>query len=122
RLGGWNGVRGYRAFSDLGTGTGMLMATAELRAKLPLPETNPVFKTLKKNVKAVAFADFGQVMGNGITNSLLSRSSMGASVGLGLRVNMPMVGLVRIDYGLPLVSSILGRTTPRLTIGFGEKF
>ncbi|HMX45886.1 MAG TPA: BamA/TamA family outer membrane protein, partial [Candidatus Obscuribacter sp.] len=77
---------------------------------------------LKKNVKAVAFADFGQVMGNGITNSLLSRSSMGASVGLGLRVNMPMVGLVRIDYGLPLVSSILGRTTPRLTIGFGEKF
>lgn len=122
RLGGWNGVRGYRAFSDLGTGTGMLMATAELRAKLPLPETNPVFKTIKKNVKAVAFADFGQVMGNGITNSLLSRSSMGASVGLGLRVNMPMVGLVRIDYGLPLVSSILGRTTPRLTIGFGEKF
>lgn len=122
RLGGWNGVRGYRAFSDLGTGTGMLMATAELRAKLPLPESNAVFRTVKKNVKGVLFADFGQVMGNGISNSLLSRSSMGASVGVGVRINMPMVGLVRIDYGLPIVSSVLGRNVPRLTVGFGEKF
>lgn len=122
RLGGWNGVRGYRAFSDLGTGAGMLMATAEVRSKIPLPETNAVFRAVKKNVKAVAFADFGQVMGNGITNSLLSRNSMGASVGLGLRVNMPMVGLVRIDYGLPIISSVRGRNVPRLTIGFGEKF
>ena len=47
---------------------------------------------------------------------------MGASVGVGVRINMPMVGLVRIDYGLPIVSSVLGRNVPRLTVGFGEKF
>lgn len=122
RLGGYNGVRGYRMFSDLGTGTGMLMATAEIRARLHLPGDNAVSKMINKNVKAVAFTDFGQVLGNGTTNSLLSRNSMGASVGVGLRVNMPMFGLVRIDYGLPLISSVMGRTTPRLTIGFGEKF
>ncbi len=123
RLGGWNGVRGYRSFSDLGTGAGMLMGTAELRAKLAfLPDDNKITSTIKKNVRAVGFLDYGQVIGNGTTNTLLSRSSFGASIGLGLRINMPMVGMVRIDYGLPIVSSILGARTPRMTVGFGEKF
>ncbi len=123
RLGGWNGVRGYRSFSDLGTGAGMLMGTAELRAKLAfLPDDNKITSAIKKNVKIAGFFDYGQVVGNSTTNSLLSRSNFGASVGLGLRINMPMVGLVRIDYGLPIVSSILGNRTPRMTVGFGEKF
>lgn len=123
RLGGWNGVRGYRSFSDLGTGAGMLMGTAEIRAKLAfLPDDNKITSTIKKNVKIAGFLDYGQVVGNSGTNSLLSRSNFGASVGLGLRINMPMVGMVRIDYGLPIVSSILGSRTPRMTVGFGEKF
>lgn len=122
RLGGWNGIRGYRMFSDLGTGTGMLMATAELRSRLPLPRNSKVAKTIDKHVKATAFFDVGQVMGNGMTNSLFSRSSRGASVGVGLRINVPMLGLVRIEYGLPLVSSILGDFTPRINVGFGDRF
>jgi len=123
RLGGMNGVRGYRSFSDLGTGAGLLMGTAEIRAKLAfLPDDNKITSTIKKNVRAVGFLDYGQVIGNGTTNTLLSRSNFGASVGLGLRINMPMVGMVRIDYGLPIVSSILGSRTPRVTVGFGEKF
>jgi len=122
RLGGWNGVRGYRMFSDLGTGTGMLMATAELRSRLPLPRNSKVAKVVDKHVKITAFADVGKVMGNGLTNNLYSRSSMGASVGFGVRLNVPMLGLIRIDYGLPLVSSILGDFTPRVTVGFGDRF
>lgn len=123
RLGGWNGVRGYQQFSALGTGRGMLMGTVEMRAKLAfLSDDNAVTRTIKKNVKAAAFFDYGQVVGNSTTNSLLSRNSVGASVGLGLRVNMPMVGLVRLDVGLPIISSILGKTAPRFTVGFGEKF
>jgi outer membrane protein assembly factor BamA len=122
RLGGWNGIRGYRMFSDLGTGSGMLMATAELRSRLPLPRNSKVAKVIDKHVKATAFFDAGHVMGNGLTNSLFSRSSMGASVGVGLRVNIPMLGLVRFEYGMPLVSSILGNFTPRMTVGFGDRF
>ncbi|HEY9786802.1 MAG TPA: BamA/TamA family outer membrane protein, partial [Candidatus Obscuribacterales bacterium] len=70
----------------------------------------------------VAFFDVGQVSGNSLTNSLLSRSGLGAAVGVGLRVNFPMLGLIRLDYGLPLVSSILGKWTPRFTVGFGDRF
>lgn len=123
RLGGFNGVRGYRQFSDLGTGTAMLMATAEVRHALPFLGDNSVGKMINKHVQAAAFMDFGQVTGNGLSNSLLSRSNMGASVGMGLRVKVPMVGLVRLDYGLPLISSVLNRGfMPRFTVGFGEKF
>ncbi|MCC7528394.1 MAG: BamA/TamA family outer membrane protein [Candidatus Melainabacteria bacterium] len=122
RLGGWNGIRGYRMFSDLGTGTGMLMATAELRSRLPMPRNSKVGKVLDKHVKLTAFCDAGKVMGNSLTNNLYGRSMLGASVGVGLRVNIPMLGLVRFEYGMPLVSSILGDFTPRINVGFGDRF
>lgn len=128
RLGGWNGIRGYRMFSDLGTGTGMLMATAELRMKIPMPKMSPsskagaVVNAVQKNTKFVLFADAGGVGGGGIFNSLYARSAMGASVGVGLRMNLPYVGPIRIDYGLPLIAPIGGKIVPRMTFGFGDKF
>src|SRR6185437_16744592 len=58
RLGGFNGMRGYRQFSDLGTGSGMLMGSIELRRKLPfLPKgdsktaSGKVLKWADKNVR-----------------------------------------------------------------------
>jgi outer membrane protein insertion porin family len=124
RLGGWNGIRGYRAFSDLGTGTGMLMGSIELRGKIPFikDSKNAVARYFDKNVRPVGFFDFGAVSGAGITNSLYQRGTMGGSVGVGLRWNVPMLGLVRLDYGFPLISTALGRMTPRFTLGFGDKF
>jgi len=128
RLGGWNGLRGYRSFSDLGTGTSMLMASAEIRRRLPIPLLDPsnklagIINPVIKNVKTVAFFDAGQVSGNGLTNSYYQRSTLGASVGFGLRVNLPMIGVVRLDYGFPLISTLLGKMTPRFTLGFGDKF
>ncbi len=123
-MGGWNGVRGYRSFTDLGTGTSMLMATAEMRTKLPFVGglDNKIAKAIDRNVKGVFFIDAGQVGGNSVTNTLLTRSYLGAAVGLGLRIKVPMLGIVRLDYGFPLISSALGGYTPRLTVGFGDKF
>ena len=109
-MGGWNGVRGYRSFTDLGTGTSMLMATAEMRTKLPFVGglDNKIAKAIDRNVKGVFFIDAGQVGGNSVTNTLLTRSYLGAAVGLGLRIKVPMLGIVRLDYGFPLISSALG--------------
>jgi outer membrane protein insertion porin family len=124
-LGGMNGIRGYRSFTDLGMGTGMLMGTAEIRTKLPfLSHSDSKFvRAIGNHVKGTIFADAGQVVGNNQVNSLMGRSNMGASVGVGLRFNLPMVGLVRVDYGLPLLSSVMGgRFYPRINIGFGERF
>ena len=125
RLGGFNGMRGYSQFSALGTGSSMLMGTAELRHRIPglKKVDNPVAKMIDKHVKLDAFFDAGQVGGNGVTNSLYGMSNLGASVGFGIRVSLPMVGTVRLDYGFPLLNSVMGAgLTPRFTVGFGEKF
>jgi outer membrane protein assembly factor BamA len=124
RLGGFNGMRGYRQFSDLGTGSSMMMITAEARHRIPGLNKidSPVAKMIDEHVKLDTFFDAGAIGGNGLTNSLYSRGTMAASVGVGVRIKMPMVGMVRIDYGLPLISTLLGGHTPRLTVGFGEKF
>jgi len=124
-LGGMNGIRGYRSFTDLGMGTGMLMGTAELRTKLPFLSNSDskALRAIGNHVKGTVFFDAGQVTGNNTVNSVMGRSNLGASVGVGVRVNVPMLGLVRIDYGLPLLSSLMGgRFYPRINIGFGERF
>jgi outer membrane protein assembly factor BamA len=127
-LGGWNGLRGYRQFSDLGSGSSYLMATAELRSHLPFLKGNNntkvgrVMNAVHNSTKVALFSDIGGVGGNNTVNSFYSRSNFGASVGIGLRLNLPMLGLVRLDYGLPLVSTLLGGFTPRFTVGFGNRF
>jgi len=123
-LGGFNGMRGYRSFSDLGTGTSMLMASAEVRHRIPGLKNmdSSVARAIDKHVKLDAFFDAGQVGGNSLANSLTSRSTMGASVGFGVRVQVPMIGLIRLDVGLPLIQTLMGGMTPRFTVGFGDKF
>jgi outer membrane protein insertion porin family len=123
-LGGFNGIRGYRQFSDLGTGSSLLMASAEVRKHLPFlaHSDNKYAKMIDRHVKWDGFVDAGEVGGNGITNSLLSRSNVGASFGFGLRLNLPMLGVIRLDYGFPVLSSVMGGMTPRFTFGFGERF
>jgi outer membrane protein assembly factor BamA len=123
-LAGFNGMRGYRQFSDLGTGSSLLMGTAEIRGHFPFLKNsdNKALKTIDKHLKWDTFFDAGQVSGNGLTNSLFSRSTLGAAFGFGVRVNVPMLGTIRLDYGFPLIASLLGHNIPRFTVGFGEKF
>jgi outer membrane protein insertion porin family len=123
-LGGFNGIRGYRQFSDLGTGSSLLMASVEVRKHIPglAHSDNKIAKMVDRHVKLDSFFDAGQIGGNGITNSLLSRSNAGASFGFGIRLNMPMLGVIRLDYGFPILSSVMGGMTPRFTFGFGERF
>lgn len=129
RLGGFNGIRGYQMFSQLGSGTSMLMASAEFRMPLPLPKGSPgstggaLLNGVHKNVRMVFFADAGGVGGNALYNQLYSRTTMGAAVGIGMRFKVPYLGLVRVDYGLPLIAPLTGgRLIPRMTFGFGDKF
>jgi outer membrane protein assembly factor BamA len=104
------------------------MGTAEYRFKLPIPKGDAtsqyghVVKFIQGHVKGEIFSDVGEVGGNNTVNDLTSASNMGASVGAGLRFNVPMLGVIRIDYGFPLISSVLGHMTPRFSIGFGNNF
>jgi outer membrane protein insertion porin family len=122
RLGGWNGLPGYRQFTDLGTGSSLMMATAEYRFPVPFLPRDGMAGKISKNVKMTLFAAAGGVGGNNTIDSYYQQATLGASVGVGLRINVPMLGLVRINYGMPLISSALGKLTPRVTFGFGDQF
>ncbi len=97
KLGGPYGMRGYRQFSDIGIGTTMLTNTAELSIPFTIPK-NPI-----KDTKLVLFNDLGWVGGQSRLNSLYDRKSFAASIGAGFEFNLPFMGPLRVDYGVPLL-------------------
>ncbi len=97
KMGGPYGMRGYRQFRDIGIGTNMITNTAEFSIPLVIPK-NPI-----KDTKLVFFNDFGLVAGQSRLNDLYSRKSFASSFGIGLDLTIPMLGPMRIDYGIPLL-------------------
>lgn len=118
RLGGSYSVRGFQE-GGLGIGNGYMLSTAELRTKIPM------FGKLKSipvinNLTAATFVDAGTILGGSNLNSVFNRTTQGLSTGMGLRINMPGVGPIRIDYAIPLI----GRSSyiRHWNFGVGEKF
>lgn len=118
RLGGIYSVRGFQE-GGLGIGNGFLMSTAEVRGKIPM------FGRLKKipvinNLTAATFLDAGSVLGGSDFNTNYDRSEVGVATGLGIRLNMPGLGPIRIDYAIPLLGG--GDYTRNWNFGIGQKF
>jgi outer membrane protein insertion porin family len=118
RMGGAYSVRGFQE-GGLGIGSGYLLGSAEIRAKVPLigrMKSLPVLNSL-----AVAtFMDAGTVLGGSRVNSLFDRPGAGIAAGLGIRLNMPAIGPIRVDYAIPLMGR--GDYTRYWSFGIGEKF
>lgn len=118
RMGGAYSVRGFQE-GGLGIGNGYLLSTAELRAKVPMfgkLKNVPVLNTLS----LASFVDAGTVLGESNFNSIFNRSGNGMSTGLGIRVNMPGIGPIRIDYAIPISGG--GKYNRAWNFGVGEKF
>ncbi len=118
-----NGVRGYRQFTDLGVGTKLLLSTAEVRS--PLYNLIPVMKSNKflSNVDFAFFADAGLVGGNSRLNRVSNRLGRAASVGFGLRLNLPLVGALRVDLGFPLIQALTKNSSfMRLNFGAADQY
>jgi len=98
KVGGPYGARGYRQFLDSGIGNYMIGNTAELAIPIPDIKKNPI-----KDTKIIFWNDLGMVLGEERLNDLYNRESVIASFGVGLEVNIPMMGPMRIDYGIPLI-------------------
>lgn len=125
KAGGFYGVRGYRSFSDLGIGSRSLLASAEIRT--PLLDTIPGIQNtpIGENLRLVFFGDAGYVGGNSRINRLFNRLDTAISTGIGIRANIPVLGPIRVDYGIPLIdplwkhnNNILGR----FNFGFADRF
>ncbi len=120
RLGGPYTVRGYR-MGSIGTGNGFVMGSAEL--------TTPVLflDRIKKvpffdNLKLSFFVDAGKLFGtDNITNWLYDRPLQAVTAGVGLKVFIPGLGPLSIDYGIPITDPQGGSSrNGYFTFGVGD--
>lgn len=119
-LGGPYTVRGYR-MSTIGTGEGYMMGSAEL--------TTPFFflDRIEKaqfldNIKLTLFVDAGHLYSGTVTNKLYNRPEYGIAGGVGIKLFIPGVGPLSIDYGIPFTNVGHGNKRGAFSFGVGDMF
>lgn len=118
RLGGPYTVRGFR-MSGIGTGTGFMMGSAEFQTPIPFIDRFTDAKFLD-NIRLATFVDAGQVYGSTVTNEIYNRPIHAITAGIGVRVFVPGVGPLAIDWGYPLTGVPNGTSKGAFTFGVGE--
>ncbi len=101
RLGGPYTIRGYRV-NGVGTGTSFVMGSAELATPLPFSDRFKI--NFLQNLRVTFWVDAGKVFDPTISSYLYDRPIHAITAGMGLKINMPGVGPLSIDYGFPLTN------------------
>jgi outer membrane protein insertion porin family len=120
-LGGIRSVRGFRQ-TEAGNGNGMMMATAEFRT--PIPGLDKITdNSFLNDMRLVSFLDAGRVFQNNIINDVYHYPGYGISAGFGLRIYIPGLGPIKLDYGYPLTTMGGGRShAGRFLFDVGEMY
>lgn len=119
-LGGPYTVRGYR-MSTIGTGNGFMMGSAELTTPFLFLDRIEKARFLD-NIKLSFFVDAGHLFDGTITNKLYNRPEYGISAGAGVKLFIPGVGPLSIDYGYPLTNVGAGNKKGAFSFGVGDIF
>ena len=101
RLGGPYTIRGYRV-NGVGTGTSFIMGSAELAT--PLPFVDRIKVNFLQNLRLTFWVDAGKVFDPTISSTLYNRPIHAITAGMGLKINIPGVGPLSVDYGFPLTN------------------
>ncbi len=119
-LGGPYTVRGYR-MSTIGTGEGYMMGSAELTTPFFFLDRIEKAKFLD-NIKLTLFVDAGQLFSGSVTNKLYNRPEYGIAGGVGVKLFIPGVGPLSIDYGIPFTNVGDGNRRGAFSFGVGDIF
>ncbi len=119
-LGGPYTVRGYR-MSTIGTGEGFMLGSAELTTPFFFLDRIEKAKFLD-NIKLSLFVDAGQLYNGTITNKLYNRPEYGIAGGVGVKLFIPGVGPLSIDYGIPFTNVGEGNRRGAFSFGVGDIF
>ncbi len=101
RLGGPYTIRGYRV-NGVGTGTSFVMGSAELAT--PIPFVDRLKINFLQNLRVTFWVDAGKVFDPTISSTLYNRPVHAITAGMGLKITIPGVGPLSIDYGVPLTN------------------
>lgn len=101
RLGGPYSIRGFR-MSGVGSGDAFIMGSAELAT--PLPFSDRVKWDFFQKIRLTFFVDAGKVFDPTISSRLYDRPMSAITAGVGLKVYVPGVGPISVDYGIPITN------------------
>ncbi len=118
RMGGAFTVRGFNE-GGIGVGQHFVLGSAELRTRFPFLQKFQKYP-LYDMLQAAFFVDAGKLFDESETNDQFRRPGYAISMGAGLRVNIPAVGPLRIDYAIPLTDT--NGLARNLNFGVGHKF
>lgn len=120
-LGGPYSVRGFN-ISEIGTGNGFMMGSAEFRTPIPFVDRLTT-NTFLNNIRLAAFLDAGKMFDSTVTDLIYGRPGYAISMGVGLRVFVPGIGPINLDYGVPISNTrLIDRKGGFFTFGMGEMF
>jgi len=118
RLGGPYTIRGYKV-NGVGTGTSFIMGSAELAT--PIPFVDRLKVNFLQNLRITFWVDAGTVFNPTTASTLYDRPIHAITAGIGLKINMPGVGPLAIDYGFPLTNpGPNGNRNGYFTFGVGD--
>ena len=118
RLGGPYTIRGFK-MSGVGTGNAFIMGSAEFATPIPFMDRTRI--AFLNNIRFTIWADAGKVFDGTISNKLYDRPMEALSVGVGLKVFVPGMGPLSIDYGIPLTNpGDNGSSNGYFTFGVGD--
>ena len=118
RLGGPYTIRGYRV-NGVGTGTSFVMGSAELAT--PIPFVDRLKINFLHNLRITFWVDAGKVFDPTIASTLYNRPNQAITAGVGLKINIPGVGPLSVDYGFPLTNcGPNGSENGYFTFGVGD--
>lgn len=101
RLGGPYTIRGYKV-NGVGTGTSFIMGSAELAT--PIPFVDRLKVNFLQNLRLTFWVDAGRVFDPTIASALYDRPLQAITAGIGLKINMPGIGPLSVDYGFPVTN------------------
>lgn len=120
-LGGPYTIRGFN-ISEVGVGDGYMMGSMEYRVPIPFID-RLTSNSFLNNLRLAAFVDAGTIFGESIGSKVYDRPGYAISAGVGLRVFIPGMGPINLDYGIPLTNTMgSDRKSGFFTFGMSEMF
>ena len=118
RLGGPYTIRGFK-MSGVGTGDAFIMGSAEFATPIPFLDRTRI--TFLNNLRFTVWADAGKIFNPSITDKIYDRPLYAVSAGVGLKLYIPGMGPLSIDYGIPLTNpGANGNKNGYFTFGVGD--
>ncbi len=118
RLGGPYTIRGYKV-NGVGTGNAYVMGSVELAT--PVLFLDRLKANFFKNLRLTFFVDAGKVFSPYVTDELFDRPMQAITAGVGLKLYIPGVGPLSVDYGIPITNpGEYGSRGGYFTFGVGD--